>query len=148
MSRTRPRDWSWGVVALGLLIGSCCDVRAADLDQARCLASTMSGEARGEGERGMLAVADVVLNRVESGGYSGTVCEVVRQRRQFDGYGHAYTAEQLELALAAMAGRGRGLSRGATFFTAVRETPYWRAAVRVTTVIGHHVFYRPMHRAR
>lgn len=148
MSRTRLADWAWGVVALGLLIGSCCDVRAADLGQARCLASAMSGEARGEGERGMLAVADVALNRVESGEYPSTLCGVVRQRGQFDGYGHAYTDAQLELALAAMAGKGRGLSRGATFFTAVRETPYWRAAVRVTTVIGHHVFYRPRRRAR
>ena len=46
---------------------------------ARCLANAIYFEARGEVERGQMAVAQVILNRAFSGYYPGNVCDVVYQ---------------------------------------------------------------------
>jgi len=48
----------------------------------RCLAEAIYFEARSEPEKGQAAVAQVVLNRVQSGLYPSTVCGVVFQNRQ------------------------------------------------------------------
>jgi len=53
--------------------------------QIDCLATNMFYEARGEPDRGKLAVGLVTLNRVKKG-YANTVCDVVRQPRQFSWY--------------------------------------------------------------
>lgn len=47
--------------------------------QAYCLAMNIYHEARGDNLAGKYAVADVVINRVESTRYPNTVCEVVMQ---------------------------------------------------------------------
>ena len=47
--------------------------------QLQCLAKAIYFEARGESEKGQLAVGRVVLNRVESGAYADTICGVVVQ---------------------------------------------------------------------
>ena len=44
-----------------------------------CVALAMYFEARGEPVAGQLAVANVVMNRVESSRYPNTPCEVVTQ---------------------------------------------------------------------
>lgn len=46
----------------------------------QCLAATIHQEARGEPVAGMIAVGNVVLNRVKSSGFPSTVCEVVTQK--------------------------------------------------------------------
>ena len=49
-------------------------------DQAwRCLSEALYFEARGESVKGMFAVAEVILNRVESPNYPGDVCGVIYQ---------------------------------------------------------------------
>ncbi len=45
-----------------------------------CLAHAIYYEARGERYVGMLAVANVIMNRVSDPDYPKTVCEVTRQR--------------------------------------------------------------------
>ena len=45
----------------------------------RCLTEALYFEARGEDVRGQFAVAEVILNRVESRRFPGSVCGVVRQ---------------------------------------------------------------------
>ena len=47
----------------------------------KCLANAIYFEARGEVERGQMAVAQVVLNRAFSGKYPDTVCGVVYQNK-------------------------------------------------------------------
>ena len=47
--------------------------------QAKCLTDNMYYEARNQGTAGIIAVSNVVLNRVASKMYPNTVCEVVRQ---------------------------------------------------------------------
>jgi len=48
----------------------------------QCLAEAIYFEARGEPEEGQVAVAQVILNRVRSGLYPGTVCDVVYQNKE------------------------------------------------------------------
>ena len=50
-----------------------------DAAEQQCLALAMYWEARGEGERGMLAVGSVVLNRVQSREFPNRACAVVKQ---------------------------------------------------------------------
>ena len=50
-----------------------------DVGQAKCLADNMYFEARNQGTAGIIAVSNVVLNRVKSKDYPNTICEVVRQ---------------------------------------------------------------------
>ena len=45
-----------------------------------CLARNIYYEARGESEKGQLAVAQVTLNRVESSMFPNTICGVVNER--------------------------------------------------------------------
>lgn len=51
-----------------------------------CLALNIYHEARGEGIKGMRAVASVVMNRVRSKLFPDTVCDVVSQPAQFSWY--------------------------------------------------------------
>ena len=48
-----------------------------------CLAQAVYHEARGEGERGKIAVAMVTLNRVKHPKFPDTVCDVVFQPNQY-----------------------------------------------------------------
>jgi len=45
-----------------------------------CLASALFHEARGESDRGIALVAQVIINRVNSKGFPDTVCKVINQR--------------------------------------------------------------------
>jgi spore germination cell wall hydrolase CwlJ-like protein len=54
-------------------------------DQIKCLALNIYFEARSSNLADQAAVADVVLNRVESSKYPGTVCKVVKQARLWKG---------------------------------------------------------------
>ena len=71
-----------------------------------CLAQTIEGEARGEGDKGMLAVATVIMNRVKDGRFGKGICGVVRARGQFSGYrGHIKpSAKALRSAVQAISG--------------------------------------------
>ena len=67
---------------LGELVESYAGL-ATDNGEQDCLASAVYFEARGEPIEGQLAVAEVVLNRAQSGRYPRTVCQVVTQPWQF-----------------------------------------------------------------
>ena len=53
---------------------------------ATCLAMALYYEARGEGPDGMLAVAEVVINRVQHPDFPGTVCDVIKEDRGPESY--------------------------------------------------------------
>ena len=145
--------------------GGALDMAALDrveVDEAseewRCLAEAMYFEARGEGVEGQLAVAEVILNRVDSARYPDTVCGVVRQGAgdggacQFsyncDGRkNHVGNAEAWDrigrIAWLMLEGRPRTLTDEALFFHATSVRPSWSRKFVRTTRIGRHVFYRP-----
>lgn len=126
--------------------------RSADFN---CLATAIYHEARGEGIKGQAAVAEVILNRAESGLYPATVCGVVNQRGnggcQFsyvcDGRSDAVAdraafAVSERIAAAMLAGAPRLLTDGATHFHTVAVSPVWSRQFARTAAIGYHLFYR------
>lgn len=118
---------------------------AADREQ-RCLAEAVYFESRGEPLEGQLAVAQAIINRVESGRFAPTVCGVVAQPGQFSFNrnaargGRDWTIAQA-IAAVAMRDLWHEMAPRAMSFHAVRVSPGWRDRTRVAT-IGRHVFYR------
>ncbi|WP_136684484.1 cell wall hydrolase [Falsirhodobacter xinxiangensis] len=65
---------------LGLALLAACGQRHSELD---CMERAMYFESNRSSRDGMVAVGSVVMNRVESGRYPGSVCGVVAQKGQF-----------------------------------------------------------------
>lgn len=130
-------------------------MRAAELTNTECLALAMYHEARGEGDRGMIAVAFVIYNRVQSGKYPNDFCQVVLQRRQFsftedhhpDNI-NDWTSYEKILAMAVYLLENGGFQRDrspvgqAMFFHANYVRPRWAKAQRFIATIGNHRFFR------
>ena len=124
----------------------------------RCLTEALYFEARGEGARGQFAVAEVILNRVDSGRFPDTVCAVIRQgtgrkwQCQFtytcDGlpetvYDRRSWATMGKIARLALDGAPRSLTHGALFYHARYVSPSWSRVFYRTASIGEHHFYSP-----
>ncbi len=120
----------------------------------QCLTEALYFEARGESLDGQIAVAEVILNRKDSGLYPGTVCGVVKQRGgggcQFsyvcDGKKKMRERDAADLAgriaRAMLDGAPRLLTDGATHFHTRHVRPGWSKRFAHTTSIGAHLFYR------
>ena len=135
-----------------------------------CLAMAIYHEARGESERGQLAVAKVILNRVKSSAYPETVCKVVYQnhhkkyRCQFSFACDRHKDEPVEMAawwqimalaknimctpscspnLAAYSPLKQLASEFAevTHYHVNRVMPSWGKKLKVAGKIGAHIFY-------
>lgn len=123
--------------------------------QWQCLRTALYFESRGETLRGQFAVAEVILNRVDSGRYPATVCGVVEQGGN-GGCQFSYTcdgrADQMRDGLAMdragkiarimMDGAPRALTLGATHFHTRAVRPGWAHRFPQTAAIGAHLFYR------
>lgn len=122
------------------------------------LAKTMWGEARGEGARGMQAVGNVVMNRVNAGSwYGASIKDVVLKPYQFSAWNandpnrsviENMTAQQLALngslaiARQVIAGTLPDITGGATHYHAKNVNPAWARSMERTATIGNHIFYR------
>jgi hypothetical protein len=133
--------------SLSRLVASIDDTGAATDRDMHCLATAVYFEARGEPMEGQLAVAQTILNRVESGRYAGTVCGVINQPKQFS-YDRTRTPSAgndwaIAQAIAMIAARDmwREVAPNALSFHAKRVAPNWAGKTRVAT-IGNHIFYR------
>ena len=122
-----------------------------------CLSEALYFEARGEDLWGQMAVAEVILNRVDSQRFPENVCAVVRDgtgrrhRCQFSYYcdGKVEAIENQaayerikKIAAMMIEGRARVLTGGAVFYHTDALTPSWMDAMHQTTIIGDHIFYR------
>jgi len=123
----------------------------------RCLSEALYFEARGEQIEGIFAVAEVILNRVDSSAYPDTVCDVVYQGtgRKFECQ-FTYSCDgQLELiherrayekvakvARLMLDGAPRRLTEGATHYHTRSVRPNWAEVYPQTAEIGYHIFYR------
>ncbi len=128
-----------------------------DARQQNCLSQAIYYEARGESQRGQIAVAEVIMNRVRSGYYPASICGVVYQGShrstgcQFtftcDGSlnhqprGRAWDRAQ-RVATAVMSGYTRPITQGATHYHTHAVNPVWNSGLVETTSIESHVFYR------
>lgn len=122
------------------------------------LAKTMWGEARGEGARGMQAVGNVVMNRVNAGSwYGASIKDVVTKKYQFSCWNandpnraiiDAITPQQLALngtlaiARQVIAGTLPDITGGATHYHAKNIKPSWASSTKKTATIGNHIFYK------
>jgi len=131
-------------------------VAASRQEEQRCLALTMYFEARGEGRRGMIAVAWTVLNRVRSPEFPGTPCAVVFQggetppcqfswwcdgRSDVPREARSWRTAQM-LAADMLVDPPPDPTGGALYFHSTQVRAPWRGTVAMTTQIGTHVFYR------
>lgn len=120
-----------------------------------CLSQAVYFEARGESIKGQFAVAEVVLNRVDSGLFAGSVCGVVNQRAggacQFsyvcDGRADKMRDPEARdiaerIAFVMLNGAPRTLTEGATYFHTNAVRPGWSRRFERTAAIGDHLFYR------
>jgi len=125
--------------------------------QWQCLTEALYFEARGESTRGLFAVGEVILNRVDSSAYPNSLCGVINQGT---GRKHAcqfsYTcdgkAENIhepaayakvgKVARILMDGAPRVLTDGATHYHTKAVNPSWARRFPRTATIGFHYFYR------
>ena len=123
----------------------------------RCLTEALYFEARGEDPLGQVAVAEVILNRVDSPRFPDSVCAVLMQgahrkhRCQFsyncDGRVNRIRDQRAYLQLGRiakemLAGGERELTNGALFYHATSVDPRWTKGLVRTARIGDHIFYR------
>ena len=136
--------------------------RSHDID---ILARTIWGEARGEGARGMQAVANVIMNRYRLSNLSlsyrrqfgGTVAEICRKPAQFSVWNfrdpnyslmqrittadHNFSSA-IGIARAAIEGRLPDITGGADHYHTAAVSPDWSQGETPVRVIGAHEFYK------
>jgi hypothetical protein len=143
-----------GPSVLGAAVGAAPPGSGADWE---CLTEALYFEARGESLAGVVAVAEVILNRVASADYPNSVCGVVRQggeglyNCQFtyrcDGRSDVISERAAYQAVGRVAsymlnGAPRTLTHGATHYHTLAVHPSWANRFSRTTTIGYHHFYR------
>ena len=130
-----------------------------------CLAMAIYFEARGEPMVGQVAVAQVVMTRVEDERFPNTVCDVVKQGQYYkwnpeipirnkchfsfwcDGKPETIKDKEAylwaeEVARATMAGVLYDTTQGATHYHAYWVLPAWSKKFTQTVRINDHIFYR------
>lgn len=123
----------------------------------RCLAEALYFEARGETVKGQFAVAEVILNRVDSPRYPNSICGVINQGtgRKFacqftytcDGHKEVVHEPRAfervgKVAKLMVNGAPRPLTKGATHYHTKAVAPKWSRKFPRTATIGVHHFYR------
>jgi N-acetylmuramoyl-L-alanine amidase len=118
------------------------------------MAITAYYEARGDGVHGMRAVCHVIKNRMRARPGS-TIASVVLEPAQFSVWNRGGPArrktprpndpafkEALEVARMVMLGEVWDFTQGALYFHERSIKPSWTKKMRVTAVVGRHVYYR------
>lgn len=129
-----------------------------------CLALNIYYESRGSSLADQIAVADVVINRVNDTRYPDTVCAVVKQGRvdkqgnmirhkcQFSWYCDGkpdvpkdedrwFEAQMIAWGIIEYE-KYRGITEGATHYHATYVSPKWAKDMQLVGRIGAHIFYR------
>lgn len=132
--------------------------KASGTAQWSCLAEALYFEARGESTKGQFAVAEVIMNRVDSPNFPGTLCKVIKQgtgrkyQCQFtytcDGHKEVISEPAAyervgKIARAMLDGAPRDLTVGATYYHTKAVRPSWSRKFNRTATIGVHHFYKP-----
>lgn len=144
------------LAALLLLLTTSANADVSPVSELECLAKSIYFEAGSESHKGKVAVAQVVLNRVNDGRYPDTICGVISQSVkianktvcQFSWYCNSNKAiiytknydESVKVAkLVLIYGYRITKLNNALYFHASEVDPKWRK-VRVAN-IGNHIFY-------
>ncbi|MCD2323516.1 cell wall hydrolase [Sphingomonas sp. IC-56] len=125
------------------------DAQADPSDELECLAVGIYYESKGEPLAGQLAVAQVLINRTQSGRFPKSVCSVLTQRGQFSFIrggkiptppSNAQWRQALAVAQVAQKDLWDGPADEALYFHARHSKASW-ARPRIAS-IGNHIFYR------
>ena len=116
--------------------------------QVECLSRVAYHEAKGESDRGMIAVMQVTMNRVKSEKFANTICGVVYSPNQYSWSKYnppIKEPKQYErakrLAYEVVNGKHHDISGKALYFNSLHKQP--RGTV-CTVRIGGHSFYKPI----
>ena len=137
---------------------------AEDKPEMWCLAQNIYYESRSSNRADRMAVADVVINRVQHTYYPNTICEVVKQGKQYasgamirnmcqfswycDGKSDwpkdtdAWVEAQMIAFNMVVHNDARGITEGATHYHADYVNPRWSRDLQLVGRIGVHIFYR------
>jgi spore germination cell wall hydrolase CwlJ-like protein len=124
-------------------------------EEVNCLAENIYYEAGNESYEGKLAVAQVTLNRLNSGKYPNTICKIVKQKQngicqfswnciKISEKKNRYSYEECEIiaekALTQPVMHDRLAKTNALFYHADYVTTNWNKS-KVVSKIGRHIFY-------
>ena len=149
-----------------LLIPSKVEASDANGDTV-CLAKNIYFEAGNQPLAGKVAVAQVVINRMEHSSYPKDVCGVVYQAKwrtnwkgievpvrnmcQFSWFCDGKSDEPLDtdtfyesyvIAQDVIMGKYPDITEGATHYHSIMVEPYWAETLNETVQIQHHIFYK------
>lgn len=157
---------------LGLLIGMAVSMSSKlyaydENGEAVCLAKNIYFEAGNQPLAGKVAVAQVVLNRMEHASYPKDVCGVVYQAKwrenwkgqqvpirhqcQFSWFCDGKSDEPLDtdtffesyvIAQDVLMGKYPDITEGATHYHSIMVDPYWADSLNETVQITDHIFYK------
>ena len=125
-----------------------------------CLSKTIYHEASNQPDRGKIAVAQVVINRVKSNKWPDTVCKVVWQQRWSSSCNclvpmFTWTTDNIpnvvknkkaweksvQAAHAVYRNKAINPVGTATHYHADYVSPYWAKKLKKVTKLGNHIFY-------
>lgn len=127
---------------------------ANETNQIDCMARNAVYEAGNQGDRGMIAVTQVVMNRTRDDRFPSTPCGVIHQKRgkvcQFSWVCQRrlpfLDADRMrrarQIAQTVYLARIYDVTFGALFYHANYVRPRWAYVFKRTTVIGDHIFYK------
>ena len=161
LSEGKPRDRSRPTTVEFTRSWIDAQPKAAGGKEWQCLSEALYFEARGETVKGQFAVAEVIMNRVKSTRFPGTLCGVINQ-----GTGRKYQCQftytcdgrkdviaekaayerVAKVARTVMDGLPVSLTNGATHYHTTAVRPAWARVYRQTARIGVHIFYRHNYR--
>lgn len=114
--------------------------------ESSCLAKAVYYEARGESKQGMLAVAQVVINRHNKVTFPSGICNVVYQKYQFSWVGMKLPKPYGKEWILANQIAKESLRRGyavrefpAIYFHSGLKKPKWK--YKLVARVGNHYFY-------
>ena len=121
-------------------------------EQGQCLATAVYFESMGESLEGQLAVADVVINRAESGRYPASWSAAVKQKAQFSfvrngNFPRIDTASEAwrkakAIAVIAANNLANAVPDDVLWYHADYVSPSWGRRLSKVEKIGAHIFYR------
>jgi len=135
-------------ILLMILLSPCIGIARSNKQDLTCLTQAVYFEARGESYEGRLAVANVVMNRYNTGRYK-SVCDVTAEKSQFSWWNNrrrkisekAKWEEAFLISESVYYGLTKDNTNGATFFHEKKIRPRWSKKLTRVGVIGSHVFY-------
>jgi spore germination cell wall hydrolase CwlJ-like protein len=134
---------------IGLATIPLTPTKTANVSEVDCLARNIYHEARGESLHGQIAVAQVTVNRVESGKFQSSICGTVYANRQFSWtIGKPKKIKDTKAWRDSVAVATAVLNKSiylpdfkALYFHTKQVKPRWNRKKRVLAVIGNHIFY-------